>query len=163
MRVKPTSHLYELDGSPPRPAIIAKKLTSVKTNDQTTRPDQSIQVQHKYVELTTLINYTDMFFLYALVSCWAYYYNYSLFRLVLPLVQPPLLNRVAEGGVTLPALKIRHDQLPPGVDQDTVSIFVEIYKQHLNQLLDAVINLNFTSIQHIWVKLAIPLPSICIH
>jgi hypothetical protein len=58
---------------------------------------------------------------------------------------------VAEGGVTLPALKINHDELPPGVDQDTVSIFGEMYKQHLNHLLDAVVNLNFASIQHIWV------------
>ena len=61
---------------------------------------------------------------------------------------------VAEGGVTLPALKISPDELPPGVDQDTVSIFGEMYKQHLNQLLDAVVNLNFASIQHIWVSSA---------
>ena len=63
--------------------------------------------------------------------------------------------RVAEGGVTLPALKISHDQLSPGVDQDTLFIFGEMYKHHLNQLLDAVVNLNFASIQYIWVKLAI--------
>ena len=39
----------------------------------------------------------------------------------------------------------------PLIGQDTVAIFAEMYRHHLNQLLEAVTNLNFASIQHIWL------------
>ena len=58
----------------------------------------------------------------------------------------------AEGGVTLPSINISPGNLPEGLDQDTVAIFADMYRQHLNQLLEAVINLNFASIQHIWIE-----------
>ena len=32
-----------------------------------------------------------------------------------------------------------------------MAIFAEMYRHHLNQLLEAVTNLNFASIQHIWL------------
>ena len=57
----------------------------------------------------------------------------------------------AQTEVTVPTISISPSHLPEGIDQDTVSIFSEMYKQHLSQLLEAVVNLNFASIQHIWM------------
>ena len=57
----------------------------------------------------------------------------------------------AEAGVSLPDISLEQAQLPGGLDTDTVSIFAEMYRQHLNKLLEAVSNLNFASIQHIWL------------
>ena len=57
----------------------------------------------------------------------------------------------AEAGVSLPAISLEDAALPGGLDTDTVSIFAEMYRQHLNKLLEAVSNLNFASIQHIWL------------
>ena len=52
----------------------------------------------------------------------------------------------------MPSINISPGNLPEGLDQDTVAIFADMYRQHLNQLLEAVINLNFASIQHIWIE-----------
>ena len=57
----------------------------------------------------------------------------------------------AEAGVSLPAISLEDSALPGGLDTDTVSIFSEMYRQHLNKLLEAVSNLNFASIQHLWL------------
>ena len=62
------------------------------------------------------------------------------------------LGQPGSGGVLLPHLTINKEQLPPGIDQDTVSIFAEMYKQHLGQLLDSVVCLSFSNIEHIWVS-----------
>ena len=56
----------------------------------------------------------------------------------------------AAGGVTLPPLYLPAEALPDGVDADTVTVFGELYRQHLNSLLEAVVSLNFASIQNIW-------------
>ena len=39
-----------------------------------------------------------------------------------------------------------------GVESETVTMFADIYRQHLTQLMEAVVNLNFASIQHIWMR-----------
>ena len=56
----------------------------------------------------------------------------------------------AAAGVTLPPLHLEPSLLPPGVTSDHVTVFGELYRQHLNSLLEAVVNLSFASIQHIW-------------
>ena len=56
----------------------------------------------------------------------------------------------AAGGVTLPPLNLGPEDLPDGVDQEAASVFSELYRQHLNSLLEAVVSLSFASIQHIW-------------
>jgi len=53
---------------------------------------------------------------------------------------------------TLPHLIISKEQLPPGIDQDTVTIFAQMYKNHLTQLLESVVCLSFANIQHIWLE-----------
>ena len=45
----------------------------------------------------------------------------------------------AQTEVTVPDITIEPSQLPEGLVQDTVSIFSEMYKQHLSQLLEAVV------------------------
>ena len=58
----------------------------------------------------------------------------------------------AETEIRLPEIDVAIGQLPDGVEQETVSLFGHIYRQHLTQLMEAVVNLNFASIQHIWAQ-----------
>ena len=49
----------------------------------------------------------------------------------------------AETEIRLPEIDVDIGLLPEGVDQETVSLFGHIYRQHLTQLMEAVVNLNF--------------------